>query len=112
MKRFWLLGAEAHELGLFFGAWTLFGLFFAGQRYLVQSYLGREQPFREMLLNWLLCAYAWALLTPLVVWLGRKFPIDRRHWLAALLVHVPASVLVSIVGMLSASGSRPPTPTR
>lgn len=79
--------------------WTLFGLLFAGQAYLGQAYLGRALSVRDALLRWMLCAYAWALLTPLVVWLNRRFPIDRRRWLAALIVHGVASLVFSIAGM-------------
>jgi two-component system, LytTR family, sensor kinase len=83
-----------------FAAWTLFGLFFAGQAYLGQTYLGRGLSWDEALLRWMPCAYAWALLTPLVLGLNRRFPITRERWLPALLVHVPCSVAFSAAGML------------
>ncbi|HTV24993.1 MAG TPA: histidine kinase, partial [Polyangiaceae bacterium] len=79
--------------------WTSFGLLFSGQAYLGQNYLGRELSVHDALVRWMVCAYAWALLTPLVVWLNRRFPIDRRRWLAALLVHGVASIVFSVAGM-------------
>lgn len=92
-------------LAAIFAAWTLFGLFFAsqtylGQAYLGQVYLGRGLSWGEALLRWMPCAYAWALLTPLVRWLNRRFPITRERWLLALIVHVPCSLAFSAAGML------------
>ena len=42
--------------------------------------------------------------TPAIFWLGRRFRFDRRHWLVALAVHVPASLIITslhlaLVGM-------------
>jgi two-component system LytT family sensor kinase len=37
----------------------------------------------------------YALLTPLIFWLGRRFPFDRQGWKRALAVHVPASILIT-----------------
>jgi signal transduction histidine kinase len=88
------------NLAVIFGAWTLFGLFFAGQAYLGHAVVGRAQSWTDPLWRWMLCAYAWALLTPLVMWLSRRFPFDRRRWPLALLVHAPASVAFSLVGMV------------
>lgn len=87
-------------LAALFAAWTLFGLFFASQTYLGQTYLGRGLSWGEALLRWMPCAYAWALLTPLVRWLSRRFPITRERWLAALLAHLSCSLIFSAAGML------------
>jgi two-component system LytT family sensor kinase len=47
----------------------------------------------------------YALWTPAIFWLGRRFRFDRRGWKSALAVHVPASLLItathlSLVGLL------------
>jgi signal transduction histidine kinase len=92
--------ASAGRLGAGFAIWTLFGLFFTSQAYLAQTYFGRGLSFGDALMRWMSCAYAWALLTPLVVRLGRHFPIDRQRWRAALAVHLPASLAFSLAAML------------
>jgi two-component system, LytTR family, sensor kinase len=47
----------------------------------------------------------WALFTPLVFELARRFRFDRKGWRRALLVHVPGSVLVTSAHItLAASG--------
>lgn len=35
------------------------------------------------------------LWTPAIFWLGRRFRFDRQHWLVALAVHVPASLIMT-----------------
>jgi two-component system, LytTR family, sensor kinase len=41
--------------------------------------------------------YAWAVLTPLVAWLARRYPIRRGLVTKALIVHVPAGLVLAIV---------------
>lgn len=82
---------------LILAAWTLIGVFNAGQMYL--AFLRTNQPasiFRFLrfgLLYW----YLWAVLSPLIVRLGRRCPIERRNVLRSLAVHVPAAMLFSII---------------
>ncbi|HEX8000394.1 MAG TPA: histidine kinase [Pyrinomonadaceae bacterium] len=82
--------------GLLFGGWTLFAFFFTGQSCLQSAYVGRPVLLGRTLVVWLLCAYLWALLTPLVIWLARRFPIERGS-LRSLLVHLLASICVSLL---------------
>lgn len=79
--------------------WTLFGLFFSLQAYLARAYLGGGLPLGTALLRWLLCAYAWAILTPLVMWLSRHFPIGTSRPWRALGVHVPAAFAFSLASI-------------
>ncbi|HWT00370.1 MAG TPA: histidine kinase [Pyrinomonadaceae bacterium] len=77
--------------------WTLFGLFFAVQSIAVRAYDGRPLRVGEALSAWLLCAYLWLALTPLVLRLARRFPIERRSWRRNLPAHVAAAVLLSLL---------------
>lgn len=79
------------------GCWTLFGLFFAVQRYAERAYAGRPTSWARVLTAWAVCAYLWAALTPLVLWLARRFPFGRKRWLQPLLIHVAAGVVISTV---------------
>jgi LytS/YehU family sensor histidine kinase len=36
----------------------------------------------------------WAALTPLILWLARRYPIERWNWFRSLLVHLAASLFV------------------
>lgn len=82
---------------LFFGVWTLFGLFFACQAYINNAYFGRSIAFEQALVPWLSCAYIWALLTPFVIKLARRFPLERGKLLRGLLVHLIAGVIFSLL---------------
>ena len=42
----------------------------------------------------------YAMLMPVVFWLGRRFRFDRRGWQQALLVHVPASLVITTLHLV------------
>jgi two-component system, LytTR family, sensor kinase len=66
---------------LYFLLWTVLGLFYFSQG-VTQSLFGHDPtPWWHYLVGWLLGVYVWALLTPLILSLGRRFPIERRNWL-------------------------------
>jgi hypothetical protein len=75
--------------------WTLYGVFFAAQNYVQQSYLGKNANWQNNLATWLICAYSWALLTPLILVLATRFPPTLKNWRRCLMVHVPAAVTLS-----------------
>jgi two-component system, LytTR family, sensor kinase len=79
-----------------FGAGTLFGLLIASQTYI--AYNTREVPFQwsRILLLSFIYAYSWAALTPFILWLGRRFPLERFHWRKSLTIHFASSLLLSI----------------
>ncbi len=78
-------------------AWTLFGLFMAWQIYTIARRIGDEMTWQEPLRSELVYAYVWALLTPLVLFLGRKFYLERRRLAARLLVHAVAAVAIALL---------------
>jgi len=78
-------------------AWVAFALFFASQLVVLRSYAGRPLNVTGALLSWLLCAGLWFAGTPLILWMAHRFPIDRQRWLPSVLVHLPASGLLSLL---------------
>ncbi len=91
--------------GLIWFVWTVVGLFFSAQVYLFYLPTQRPIPFRVALSQQLTAAYVFALATPLVLWLARRFPIGRRNWKRGLLIHLAASVLFGVViGTLHITG--------
>lgn len=47
---------------------------------MVQKLASRDpNPWWHYLGSWLVGVNVWFLLTPTVLWLGRRFPIERRH---------------------------------
>ena len=79
------------EAAIVVGGWTVFGLFFASQSYLGQVYRGRDASWAQALLVWMPCALSWALLTPGMIWLARRFPFRCAGWPRALAVHLLAA---------------------
>lgn len=77
--------------------WTIFGLFMAGQVYFVSVRFGKGMAWSLALLSEMLYAYLWAALTPLVVWLGRRYRLERQHLAGRLALHVPASLLFAML---------------
>ena len=78
--------------------WTLVGFFFASQLYVVAARSGSERPipFSRALVWQMGACYLFALLTPLVLWLSRRFRIERANWRRAVLVHAAAGTLIAV----------------
>ena len=99
-----------HRLRIYaacFLAWTVFGLFFFSQSITQKLVSHDPTPWWHFLLSWLTGVYIWAALTPAVLWLGRRLPIERRNWPARVAFHLAASVLVSLLQLIVESAVLP-----
>jgi two-component system LytT family sensor kinase len=86
--------------GLYGGAWTLIGLISASQANLFWPASAPPPPSRVVLVVWQMAFwYGWGALTPVVLWLGRRFPFERRHWLRTTCLHLAASILAALLHM-------------
>lgn len=65
---------------LYFLLWTILGLFYFSQGLTQRIVFHDPNPWWRYLLAWLLGVYIWAVLTPVILWLGRRFPIEHRNW--------------------------------
>ena len=83
-------------------AWTVAGFFFASQLYFLSPIAGLEMSFTRALLINLPFYYTWALLTPAILALARRFPIERARWEKPLLIHLVASTILSAVQLFIA----------
>ncbi|MGH9578926.1 MAG: sensor histidine kinase, partial [Terriglobales bacterium] len=80
---------------LVLGGWTALALYFTIENYAYfLLYAGTPMTFARVLSWWLTHFYLWALLTPMVWLLLRRFPLERGAWKGSLLVHVPASLVI------------------
>jgi two-component system, LytTR family, sensor kinase len=79
---------------LIVAGWTMLASFLTSQMYL--AYSRREIPIRweRIFLVELIYAYIWAALTPLILWLARRFPIERWRWIRSMLMHLCASLFI------------------
>jgi two-component system LytT family sensor kinase len=81
---------------LLLGVWTLIGLTFASLSFFGTLAISdpRSVDFVGIFVWNLLAFYLWALLTPLIALLARRYRLDRQHWPRSLVfVHLPASLL-------------------
>jgi two-component sensor histidine kinase len=77
--------------------WTALALFFAVSASLTYLSTGRSANWWLSISRSLLEWWLWALLTPIVVWLARRYPADRR-W-RHLLVHGAAGFVLAFAKM-------------
>jgi two-component system LytT family sensor kinase len=77
--------------------WTALALFFAITASLTYLSTGRPANRRLSIERTLTEWWLWALLTPLVVYLARRFPLDRRWPWRHAAIHLGAGIVVAIV---------------
>lgn len=88
-----MLRRALRAYAIYFSAWTVVGLFYFSQALTSQLYFHDPTPWRQSLESWLIGVWTCALLTPGVMWLGRRFPIERGKWVRS----VPLHLLFSLV---------------
>jgi CHASE2 domain-containing sensor protein len=94
------LKRDLRNYPLYFLIWTIIGIFFFS-RALSQRFFSRDPtPWWHYLISWLVGVYLWALLMPGILWLGRRFPIERRNWVRRVALHLLLGVVVSLVQLI------------
>src|SRR5581483_2462805 len=87
------------QYGALFLLWTVLGLFFFSQG-LAQKVVSHDpHPWWHHLTSWMIGVWLWFAFTPVILWLGRKFPIDRKPYWRSLVFHIPASLALSFVDL-------------
>src|SRR5215203_671279 len=81
--------------GFIVGFWVFFGLLNASQTYLSFRMENFPVPLWPMFWWQMLGWGSWAVLTPVVLWLGRRFPLERGSLGRGLLVHLPACFVLA-----------------
>ena len=92
-----LLSRPIVRFGLIWGVWTIVTLFFSTQAYIARD-PRRPMSYLAGLLSQASACYLWAIATPLVLWLARRYRIERHNWMRRLLLHLLLSLgLVSVI---------------
>lgn len=76
------------------GAWTVWGLLWSMQQVVQGRLRGALIPIDTALLLQMPLAAAWIVVTPAILWLGRRRPIEGRRWPSHLALHVGASIIL------------------
>jgi two-component system, LytTR family, sensor kinase len=77
-------------------AWTLVGLLYFAQNVTRRFYWDDPNPWQDIR-YWVANIYFSALLTPLIVWAGRRWPLDRPHLSRLIALHVGLSVAWAVL---------------
>jgi two-component system, LytTR family, sensor kinase len=77
---------------VYFLVWTVLGLFMFSQGLVQKAFVRDPTPWTHHLTSWMVGVYLWFLLTPVVLWLGHRFPFDRKHWKSGTAIHLVLSV--------------------
>jgi two-component system LytT family sensor kinase len=92
-RRHWLV-----KWGLIFSFWTVLGLLYTSQLYVGLRMEGMNHSFWRILVWQLVgCWYGWILFTPLILWLGEHFPVERASWKRNLPIHIIASTVLAAI---------------
>jgi two-component system LytT family sensor kinase len=92
---------------IIFGFWTFFSFLYANQIYFEMLHNpGMHHSWWRIAFWQLLVWYLWGFLSPLILWLGRRFPLEGQARLKGLLVHIIACVIFSALRVAAATALR------
>jgi two-component system LytT family sensor kinase len=81
----------------------MFGLFMFSQG-AIQKIVSRDSsPWWHRLISWMVGVYLWFLLTPLILWLGRRLSFERRYWRRWAATHCALGVAIAFLELASES---------
>jgi two-component sensor histidine kinase len=96
--------ARSRQILLILAAWTAAGFFFGSQLYsLWPVAAGRTISWGRALAVNIPFYYLWALLTPLLIRLARRFPLTRGTWGLSLAAHVLLSLAITALQLVAAN---------
>jgi two-component system LytT family sensor kinase len=76
-------------------AWTVVGLFYITQDSVPRLYRGQPVAWKYVFVGWMAGMYVCAALTPAVLWLGNRWPVERKVFSAGL--HLVFSAVFSVL---------------
>jgi two-component system, LytTR family, sensor kinase len=86
-----------------FLVWTALGLLLFSQGMVQKAFTHDPNPWSHHLTSWMVGVYVWFVLSPLVLWLGRRFPLEQGHGIRWTSTHLALSIVVALVELTSES---------
>lgn len=86
--------------GLILACWTLYGLLMTAPDYYDSGAVGSPIGWGTALAFSVYSAWLWAALTPLILWLARRLPLDSRKRVRNVAVHAAIAVAVVVAHSL------------
>ncbi len=93
VKRTWALWVST------FAIFTVLAVALSLQTYYFSRSEGMHPVFLDILKRGLTSFWTYAALTPPVFWLCWRYPVERRHFLSRLLLHIAASLLFTAINV-------------
>jgi two-component system LytT family sensor kinase len=81
------------------GVWSLIALFFCGQVYFIRQLMDHPEQWKAPFFQQISYCILWAAATPFVIYLARRFPIERATWRRNLPFHIIVCSLFSFALM-------------
>ncbi len=86
---------------LYFGAWTLVGIFWATRMWILDRDAGSDAvSWIEAMTLGIMDWYLWAIISIPIFKLSRRLPFDRVHWPRSLGIHAAAAIVLSALQIL------------
>ena len=81
------------------GFWTFIALLYGNQTYFFMRAEGMMHQWWRIIIWQILVWNTWTALTPLILWAGRRFPIERDRWKRGVLMHLPIFAVVTFINV-------------
>jgi two-component system, LytTR family, sensor kinase len=85
------------RVALILGIWTFIGIVFTLQGYFTSYRSEKPVALVDSAYLQMTWSYLWAIATPLVFWAAARLPIERNNWIRSALLHVPISIVLSVI---------------
>ena len=110
------LAARMRTAATIWLAWTAAGLFYVTQDFVPRLYRNESIPWQGVFVGWMAAMYICAAFTPAILWLGRRWPLDRERRWQRIALHLLLASVFSVASqsleapVLMALGVFPPGP--
>jgi signal transduction histidine kinase len=85
-----------------FGVATALTFFSAFAAFYFSTFIEKPAPFSLLFVLNLGYWYSWACLTPAILWLSRRVPLDRQHWRLSVPVHLVGVIVATTLHVVMA----------
>lgn len=87
---------------VYIGLWSIPGIAALSFYYLNQTVTAQPMSWPFALVSTLPNWYLWAILAPAIIWIGKRYRIERDNWVQSVfLVHIPAMVAMLAIHSLA-----------
>ncbi len=81
---------------LIVAGWTVYGIYMSIESYVIRERLGRPISWSFAFYQDMTYSALWLALTPFVLWLANKFPIEKQRWARRIGIHLVASLVLAL----------------